>query len=149
MKQQVSIDMARKTYLYPSYEAGRNLALKNIQGPIVNLNLIQLRKIADYTNFPEIAPIKEISGYDAFMNYIKLAKPFVEESGGELLFVGHGDQFLIGPDQEQWDICLLIKQRSVSDFFSFEQNPAYMKIIGHRTAAILDSRLLPLENVPF
>ncbi len=32
--------MARKTYLYPSYEAGRNLALKNIQGPIVNLNLI-------------------------------------------------------------------------------------------------------------
>ncbi len=149
MKQQVLIDMTRKTYLYPSYEAGRNLALKNIQGPIVNLNLIRLRKIADYTNFPEIAPIKEISGYEAFMNYIQLAKPYVEESGGELLFVGQGERFLIGPDQEQWDICMLIKQKSVSDFFSFEQNPAYMKIIGHRIAGISDSRLLPLAVVPF
>jgi len=149
VKQQVLIDMTRKTYLYPSYEAGRNLALKNIQGPIVNLNLIRLRKIADYTNFPEIAPIKEISGYEAFMNYIQLAKPYVEESGGELLFVGQGERFLIGPDQEQWDICMLIKQKSVSDFFSFEQNPAYMKIIGHRIAGISDSRLLPLAVVPF
>ncbi|WP_333863771.1 hypothetical protein [Sphingobacterium sp.] len=141
--------MTKKTYLYPSYEAGRGLALKNIQGPIVNLNLIQLREIADYADFPEIAPVKEISGYDAFMRYIQLTKPFVEKSGGEILFIGNGERFLIGPDTEKWDICMLIKQKSVMDFFAFEQNPAYMQIIGHRIAAISDSRLLPLEITAF
>jgi len=137
--------MKSKTYLYPSYEAGRDLMLKNIQGSIVNLNLIHLKEIADYSEFPEIAPAKEISGYEAFMLYIDLAKPFVEQSGGEILFIGKGDRFLIGPQDEQWDVCMLIRQRSVSDFFAFEQNPDYMKITGHRSAAILDSRLLPLE----
>ncbi|WP_343539251.1 hypothetical protein AB3466_14420 [Sphingobacterium thalpophilum] len=119
--------------------------LKNIQGAIVNLNLIRLKEIADYSEFPEIAPASEISGYKAFMLYIDLAKRFVEQGGGEILFIGKGDRFLIGPQDEQWDICMLIKQKSVSDFFAFEQNPDYMKIAGHRSAAILDSRLLPLE----
>ncbi|WP_433862888.1 hypothetical protein [Sphingobacterium thalpophilum] len=118
---------------------------KNIQGAIVNLNLIRLKEIADYSEFPEIAPASEISGYKAFMLYIDLAKRFVEQGGGEILFIGKGDRFLIGPQDEQWDICMLIKQKSVSDFFAFEQNPDYMKIAGHRSAAILDSRLLPLE----
>lgn len=137
--------MRSKTYLYPSYEAGRDLMLKNIQGSIVNLNLIHLKEIADYSEFPEIAPASEISGYEAFMLYVDLAKPFLEQSGGEILFVGKGDRFLIGPQDEQWDVCMLIRQRSVSDFFAFEQNPDYMKITGHRSAAILNSRLLPLE----
>ncbi len=137
--------MGSKTYLYPTYEAGRDLMSKNIQGAIVNLNLIRLKEIADYSEFPEIAPASEISGYKAFMLYIDLAKRFVEQGGGEILFIGKGDRFLIGPQDEQWDICMLIKQKSVSDFFAFEQNPDYMKIAGHRSAAILDSRLLPLE----
>jgi len=140
--------MKSKTYLYPSYEAGRDLMLKNIQGSIVNLNLIHLKEIADYSEFPEIAPAREISGYEAFMLYIDLAKPFVEQSGGEILFIAKGDRFLIGPQDEQWDVCMLIRQRSVSDFFAFEQNPDYMKITGHRSAAILDSRLLHLEIAP-
>ncbi|WP_312334602.1 hypothetical protein [Sphingobacterium sp.] len=137
--------MGSKTYLYPTYEAGRDLMLKNIQGAIVNLNLIRLKEIADYSEFPEIAPTSEISGCEAFRLYIDLAKPFLEQAGGEILFVGKGDYFLIGPPDEQWDICMLVRQRSVSDFFAFEQNPDYMKITGHRVAAILDSRLLPLE----
>ncbi|RKE55306.1 DUF1330 domain-containing protein [Sphingobacterium detergens] len=134
-----------KKYLHPTYEAGRDLALKNIQGSIVNLNLIRLKEIADYSDFPKIAPVSKISGYDAFMQYIQLAKPFVEQGGGEILFIGKGDHFLIGPQDEQWHICMLIRQKSVSDFFAFEQNPGYMQIVGHRSAAILDSRLLPLE----
>ncbi|PZR12214.1 MAG: DUF1330 domain-containing protein [Flavobacterium psychrophilum] len=141
--------MSEKTYLHPNYEAGKNLALKKIEGSIVNLNLIRLKEFADYSDFPDIAPQASISGYDAFIAYVQLAKPFVEQGGGEILFVGKGERFLIGPDDEQWDICMLIKQKSVSDFFAFERNPDYMKITGHRVAAILDSRLLPLEIMSF
>lgn len=139
--------MSDKIYLYPTYEAGRDLVLKNIGGPIVNLNLIRLKEFADYSDFPGIAPETSISGYDAFMKYVQLAKPFLERSGGEILLIGKGDRFLIGPENEQWDICMLIRQRSVSDFFTFEQNQDYMEITGHRIAAILDSRLLPLNDV--
>ncbi len=141
--------MLNKTYTYPTYEAGRHLALKKIQGSIVNLNLIRLKEFADYSDFPDIAPETTISGYEAFMSYIQLAKPFVEQTGGEILLVGKGGRFLIGPENEQWDIRMLIKQKSVSDFFAFEQNPDYMKITGHRSASILDSRLLPLEMLSF
>ncbi len=136
-----------KNYLQPTYEAGKALFNKNIQGAIINLNLIRLKKIADYSSFPDLKPDREISGFEAYNLYIQKALPFVIASGGEILFIGRGDHFLIGPENEHWDICMLVKQNSVKDFFAFEQNPEYMKIVGHRTAAIEDSRLLPLEEL--
>lgn len=136
-----------KHYIYPTYEAGKNLAMKNIEGAIINLNLIRLKEVADYAQFPELAPTTAISGYDAFMKYVKLTQPFLEQSGSELLFIGKGDHFLIGPEAEKWDLCLLIKQKSVQDFFAFEQNDAYMQITGPRLAAVADARLLPLQSL--
>ena len=138
--------MAEK-YLPPSFEAGKHLFQKNIQGSIVNLNLIKLKKEADYSAYPDLKPAHSITGHEAYLNYIKEAKPFLKASGGEILFIGKGDLFLTGPENEYWDLCMLVRQKSVSDFFSFEQNKDYMKITGHRTAAIEDSRLLPLEEV--
>ena len=135
------------SYLYPTYEAGKHLFSKNIKGSIVNLNLIKLKAIADYSDHPELKSSKIISGWDAYYQYVQEADPFLVASGGEILFIGKGDQFLIGPEKEYWDICMLIRQKSVSAFFNFEQNEEYMKIAGHRTAAIEDSRLLPLEEV--
>lgn len=134
-------------YLYPEYEAGKRLFQKNISGSIVNLNLIRLKEIADYSGNPDLKPENEITGREAFFNYIRKTEPFLKAAGGEILYIGKGDHFLIGPDSERWDIVMLIRQKSVGDFFSFEQNEAYMKIAGHRKAAIEDSRLLPLEDI--
>jgi len=39
---------------------------------------------------------------------------------------------------------MLVKQRSIESFFAFASNSEYLAGIGHRTAAILDSRLLPV-----
>lgn len=136
-----------KTYLQPTYEAGKALFNKDIKGAIINLNLIKLKKIADYSAFPDLKPDREMSGLEAYHLYIREAMPFVTASGGAILFIGKGDRFLIGPENEYWDICMLVKQSSIQDFFAFEQNPEYMKITGHRTAAIEDSRLLPLEEL--
>lgn len=139
----------KQTYLHPTYEAGKALFTKNIKGAIINLNLIKLKDVADYAASPHLNPGKPISGLEAYNLYIKEALPFVKASGGEILFIGKGDTFLIGPADEQWDICMLVKQNSVADFFAFEQNAEYMKIAGHRTAAIEDARLLPLEEYMF
>ena len=54
--------------------------------------------------------------------------------------------FLIGPNDEYWDAVLLVKQNSVNSFIAFESNEAYMKGISHRTAALEDSRLLPVTE---
>lgn len=45
---------------------------------------------------------------------------------------------------------MLVRQRSVSDFIAFASNQEYLAGTGHRTAALEDSRLLPLveEEVP-
>ncbi|PWN65015.1 DUF1330 domain-containing protein [Chryseobacterium phosphatilyticum] len=136
-----------KKYLTPTFEAGKHLFLKNIQGSVINLNLIKLKQEADYSEYPHLKPTEKISGWDAYFKYIKEAEPFLRASGGEIILIGKGDQFLIGPQDEQWDICMLIRQKTVADFFNFEQDENYMKITGHRIAAIEDSRLLPLEEV--
>ncbi|GGG59760.1 hypothetical protein [Epilithonimonas arachidiradicis] len=68
--------MSEKTYLYPTYETGRDLVLKKIEGPIVNLNLIRLKEFADYSDFHDIAPETSISGSDAFMNMYTLPNHF-------------------------------------------------------------------------
>ena len=70
--------------------------------------------------------------------------PFLKESGGELLLLGNGGQFFIGPRDEQWDVVMLVKQKSFASFMAFASNTEYLSGVGHRAAAILDSRLLPI-----
>ena len=60
------------------------------------------------------------------------------------MFLGNGGQYLIGPQDELWDLVMLIRQNSLQDFMSFSSNEEYQKVLGHRTAALENSRLLPL-----
>jgi hypothetical protein len=133
-----------QTYIEPTHEAGRALFMRGIKGPLVMLNLLRFREVADYSAAPALAPDSSISGADAFKLYISQTLPFLKESGGELLFLGDGGQFLIGPENERWDIAMLVRQASLDAFVAFASNPAYLEGLGHRTAAIVDSRLLPL-----
>jgi hypothetical protein len=57
---------------------------------------------------------------------------------------GEGGRFLIGPPEERWDLVLLVRHASVQTFISFASNEAYLGGMGHRLAAIADSRLLPI-----
>jgi hypothetical protein len=108
------------------------------------LNMLRLREIADYSDSPALAPDTPISGREAFQKYIDHTMPFLKQSGGELLLLGNGGEYFIGPSDEQWDIIMLVKQSSVESFIAFASNSAYLAGVGHRTAAILDSRLLPI-----
>jgi hypothetical protein len=74
--------------------------------------------------------------------------PYLHASGGELLFYGKGGGFLIGPNDERWDAAMLIRQSSVMSFFAFASNEGYLAGMGHRVAALEDSRLLPLVEEP-
>lgn len=134
----------KEKYLIPTQEAGRNFVMRQIQGSVIMLNLLRFRKIADYSATPDLNPNQPISGEQAYKLYIEHTIPFLTKSGGEILFMGKGGNYLIGPTDEYWDAILLIRQKSVKSFLSFESDQDYMKGIGHRTAALEDSRLLPL-----
>jgi hypothetical protein len=133
-----------KKYLMPTQESGRDFMMRAIKGPVVMLNMLRFREFADYTDSPELAPDVPLSGEQAYRLYIRHTLPFLKTSGGEMIFMGKGGNYLIGPSDEYWDAVLLIKQSSVENFIAFESNAAYMAGIGHRIAALEDSRLLPL-----
>ena len=90
--------------------------LKNIKGAIINLNLIKLKKEADYSEYPDLKP-NEQTKWLGCLSYLY--------QGNGTLFKGKrwrnfiywkGDQFLIGPESEYWDLCLLIKQKVLMIF---------------------------------
>lgn len=132
------------TYLNATQEAGRQFVMRGLTGPAVMLNLLRFRETADYSEAPHLAPEAPLSGREAYDRYIAHTLPFLHEAGGEVLFSGDGGPYLIGPPEARWDHALLVRHRSVKAFLAFAQNEAYLLGIGHRTAALEDSRLLPL-----
>jgi hypothetical protein len=131
-------------YVEPTQESGKALMQRHIRGPVVMLNLLRFRLIADYSATPHLAPAEPISGAAAYKLYIEYTLPHLEKSGGSLVFLGKGGNFLIGPSHERWDLAMLVRQSSVADFLAFASNQDYLTGIGHRTAALEDSRILPL-----
>jgi hypothetical protein len=140
--------MTTKSYLEPTEETGRAFFSKGLMGSIVMLNLLRFRAVADYSATPDLAPASPITGEEAYRRYIEHTLPFLKQSGGELLFLGQGGAFLIGPAEERWDAAMLVRQASVASFLAFASNKDYLRGIGHRLAALEDSRLLPLVEDP-
>lgn len=134
-------------YLEPTWEAGRDFMARQLQGSVMMLSLLRFRAAADYSATPELAPAEAISGAEAFRRYIEHTLPYLRESGGEVLFLGSGGNFLIGPPEARWDMVMLVRQQSVESFMAFATHEAYLAGLGHRTAALEDSRLLPLMSV--
>jgi len=135
-----------QTYLEPTQESGREFVRRGMTGGVVVLNLLRYRAIADYSASPELAPASAISGEAAYLLYMQHTKPHLERSGGRVLFFGRGGRFLVGPESERWDAALLVQQASVTAFMAFASDTEYLMGIGHRTAALEDSRLLPLQE---
>jgi uncharacterized protein (DUF1330 family) len=133
------------SYLEPTQESGKAFFMRGIAGKVVMLNLLRFRAIADYSASPELAPSETISGEAAYQLYMRHTMPHLEKSGGKLLFYGRGGHYLIGPGEERWDAAMLVEQSSPAAFLAFASNPEYLGGMGHRTAALEDSRLLPLE----
>ena len=134
-------------HLEPTQASGAALFRRAIKGEVVMLNLLRFRDVADYSATPELAPENPISGAEAYDRYVAHTMPYLTASGGEVLFFGEGGAFLISPEAERWDRVMLVRQSSVAAFMGFATNEAYLAGHGHRTAALEDSRLLPLQEI--
>jgi hypothetical protein len=132
-------------YLGPSQASGSAFLQRAIAGEFVMLNLLRFREVADYSAHPDMAPETPISGAAAYDRYMAHTMPYLAASGGEVLFFGEGGPFLVGPPDERWDRAMLVLQGGVRQFMNFADNAGYLAGMGHRIAALEDSRLLPLS----
>ena len=130
------------THLDVTQQAGARFFGGPGSGPVVMLNLLRFRETAV---FPEgKAPDAPMTGREAYRAYMKFTAPFIEEVGSEVIFSGQADHFLIGPEAEGWDMVLLVRHPSKEVFLQFAQHEGYLKTMYYRTAALADSRLLPI-----
>jgi uncharacterized protein (DUF1330 family) len=131
-------------HIDPTQAAGRALMLRGLKGPVVMLNLLRFRRVADYANAPALAPPEPISGAAAYDLYVAHTLRVLLQSGGAVIFDGDGGDVLVGPGDERWDRVMLIRQSSIDSFMAFADNADYLAGLGHRRAALADSRLLPM-----
>ena len=139
-----------KTYLNATQDAGKTFYMDFYQnGKIVMLNLLKFKEFADYSELEHIKPKQSISGKAAYKLYMDTTLPHLEKVGSKILFYGRSNAFLIGPKYESWDAVLLVEHESVEKFMTFAQNKNYLETAGHRTAALEDSRLLPISELDY
>lgn len=130
-------------HIEPTREAGEAFVRRGIDGPVVMLNLLRFREQADYSRSPELAPDEPVTGREAYRRYEANTLPLLQAAGGEVVYHADGGAPLIGPADERWDLVLLVRYPSPEVFLSFTSDEAYLAGVGHRTAALEDSRLLP------
>ncbi|WP_336368622.1 DUF1330 domain-containing protein [Marinobacter sp. C2H3] len=107
--------------------------------PVVMLNLLKFREQAAYEDGREGG-----SGWAAYKEYGRGALPCLQAVGAELVWSGAPTGTLIGPQGEQWDEVLLVRYPSLDAFMSMIGSDDYKAIVHHRTAAMEDSRLVPM-----
>lgn len=94
-------------------------------GPVVMLNLL---KMTD-------------GGRPSYEQYAERIRPFLDELGAEIVYVGDCSTALVAPDSHDWDAVLLVRYPSRAAFSQMVADPEYQKITGLRTAA-LDNAVL-------
>lgn len=86
--------------------------------------------------------MRRIAGEFVTLNLLRFRRTADYSATPEL-----GGAFLIGPASQRWDLAMLVRQQSVQAFLAFSSQREYLAGIGHRMAALEDSRLLPLVPV--
>jgi uncharacterized protein (DUF1330 family) len=94
-------------------------------GPVVMLNLLRLK--AD--------------GHPSYERYAHEIRPFLDEVGARVLYVGDCSTALVAPEGHDWDIVLVVEYPSRRAFSAMVANPAYQEITHLRTAALTDAVL--------
>lgn len=130
------------------HEAARTFFADPPAGPVVMLNLLRFREVADYTGHPDLAPPEPVSGRKAYGLYSERTMPLLEQAGAAVELLAQASVSLIGPADERWDTALLVRYPSVQAFRDMTGSTEYLAGYGHRAAALADSRLIPLTVQP-
>lgn len=119
----------------PTREQIMRLAESNEEGPVVMLNLLKFAKVDGDASGK--------SGAELYETYGEKMREIMTERGIKLLWRGRADSVVIGDDDaDSWDMVLLVQYPSRKAFLEMGASKEYSKAGEHRTAALVDSRLI-------
>ena len=110
--------------------------------PVVMLNLLRFHDRAAYADTDQAEPC---SGREAYKRYSQTSLQTIAAVGGRVIFGGKAHEALIGPQEERWHQAFLVQYPSPACFRAMMAMPQYQACVHHRTAALADSRLIPLS----
>ncbi len=105
-------------------------------GPVVMLNLIRFK--AD-------------GGQESYLRYTQAVAPLLAGVGGEVVYMGRGAELVIGTDDNDWDLVLLVRYPTRGHMLKMATSTAYAEIKHLRDDSLIRSVLLatdPVGGVP-
>lgn len=124
----------------PNAKALAAMAAGNPDEPVVMLNLLRYREIAEAGH-----GVDGLSGRDAYAEYGRRFAKLHPRFGGEPMWMGRGLRTLIGADT--WDVVILVRYPKRKQFVAMIGDPDYQAIAPIRAAALADSRLIEMEQL--
>ena len=83
------------------------------------------------------------SAAQSYETYGEKMRGIMAARGIKLLWQGRAEEVVIGDDQaDAWDMVLLVEYPSRKTFLEMATSKEYEKVGDHRTAALIDSRLI-------
>lgn len=127
------------TSIEPTGAQLATLAASTDDGPVVMLNLLRYRDLADDDSGR--------TGREAYADYSAVAVRLVVEHGGGFEFMGTAAPSVIAPEGEQWDDVVLVRYPNRAAFLAMVSSEEYRTNMHHRTVALADSRLIPMTKI--
>jgi uncharacterized protein (DUF1330 family) len=129
----------------PTATQVRDLRDHGPDGPVVMLNLLKFRTLA---NYPAGHAQAGISGEAAYAHYQHAFTVTVgATSGAEVVWEGPVDRTFIGDaDRERWDKCLIVRYPSRQHFLAMMADATYREALVHRYAGLERTLLLQMHG---
>lgn len=125
----------------PTPEQFQELVSSEDESEIVMVNLIRFKDRA--TGIDEGR-----TGAEAYATYGQNIAGYMAEVGAEVLIATTSVQSVIGPEEAEWDMVILVRYPNRKAFISMISNPGYQKEHEHRVAGVEEARLI-LSSLAF
>jgi uncharacterized protein (DUF1330 family) len=110
-------------------------------GPIVMVNLLKYRALADYPVDKSEAK-ERLSGQDAYRRYGANALKQLARVGASIVWGGAQSLVFIGGPEQEWDEVVCVRYPSRQAFLGMISNPDYLAGTYHRDAGLERTGLL-------
>ena len=126
--------MSTTIAVYPTAEQIRTLLSGPADQPVVMLNLLRFKPVADRPN-------DALTGEAAYRRYVDKMVPFVESKGGRVIWSGRVDSQVIGEGGDVFHVAALMEYPSRKAFVEIATDP-YVQEIGIERASGLEGQWL-------
>ena len=127
----------------PTADQVRALRDDGRDGPVVMLNLLKFKDLADYPPEADQSPCSGMEAYERYQHAFTVT--VAEISNADVLYDGAVDQVFIGMAgalETDWDKALIVRYPTRGHFLAMMADATYRKALVHRYAGLARTVLL-------